>query len=261
MSDRRPRKKNFTHEEILILLSKYKLNKGPLESKFNTFVTNKVKQQIWEDITDTINSKGVEHRDVKEVRKKWSDLKMQAVEDFPRNVPTGGGPKPDMGPYSSLVLDIVGEDSPSVIGISCGVESGTAEDAPAPVSPKSLPATALAPTPAPPPPHTAEQPLSPPAETCLLETPQDGSNTHLPPAAKRAKGNRRPPTPSTVENIDTLRCQLFKAEIEKLKQETEKIQAEKEKIELEKIKLNIEIFTLKEDLKTKGYVITLSNEP
>ena len=69
---------------------------------------------------------------------------------------------------------------------------GTAEDAP--VSPKYLPppATALAPPSAPPLPHTAEQPLTPPADTCLLETPQDGSNTHLPPAAKCAKGNRRP---------------------------------------------------------------------
>lgn len=73
MSDRRPRKKNF-------LLSKYKQNKKSLESKLNNFVTNKWKQQIWEDITDTINAKGVEHRDVKDVRKKWSDLKMQAVD-------------------------------------------------------------------------------------------------------------------------------------------------------------------------------------
>lgn len=105
---------------------------------------------------------------------------MQAVEDFPQNVPTGGGPKPDMGPYSLLVLDIVGEYSPTVIGVSCGVESGTAEEAPAPISVASLPpaAPALPPTVTPTFPHTAEQPLLPPAEAYLNQHP---SNLQCPP--------------------------------------------------------------------------------
>lgn len=52
---------------------------------------------------------------------------MQAVEDFPCTVKSGGGQMPDMGLYSTLVLHIIGEDSSSVIGISSAPERGLNE--------------------------------------------------------------------------------------------------------------------------------------
>lgn len=270
MTDRRARKRNFTHEEIIILITKYKQHQAILESKFNNFVTNKKKQEIWDDITNAINAKGVEHRDVKEVRKKWSDLKMQAVEDFPRHVPTGGGPKPDMGPYSTLVLDIIGEDSPSVVGLSDGIESESPQEPPA------ARATPSPPTPASPPKAAsptfispAEEPVPSPAShqhpepSCRAgkrpkpRIQEEACSPPVPPPAKRPK-EHMPPAPIMSEDLHKLRCQLFNAEIEKLNHETQKIKAEKEKIELEKVKLNLEIFKLEEDLKAQGYTVTLT---
>ena len=88
MSDRQARKKNFTHDEIVVLLNLYSENKALLEAKLNNFITKK-KKETWEHITEAITAKGVELREVKDVRKKWSDLKMQAAEDFPKNVQLG----------------------------------------------------------------------------------------------------------------------------------------------------------------------------
>lgn len=65
------------------------------------------------------------------------------------------------------------------------------------------------------------------------QSPQDRSSSH-PPPAKRAEGNRRPPAPSTEQDVNTLRCLLFTAEIEKLAQETQKIQAEHRNIQTTK---------------------------
>ena len=124
---KRNRKKNFTHDEIMILLEGYKENQCILESKFNSIVTNRKKNDAWTKILNKINAKGCQEREIKEIKKKWSDLKTQAVEDYPRtkNFPTGGGPRPEPGPYSTIIIDIIGEDSATVSGISGGgVESG-----------------------------------------------------------------------------------------------------------------------------------------
>lgn len=178
---------------------------------------------------------------------------MQAVEDLYKNFPTGCGPKPELGPYSSLVSDLVGEDSPSVIDISCGVESGTREETAALVSVASLPLTApaLPPTAAPPLPPTAENPLPPTAEACLLEpasleppeptftgldvdnsqptqSPQDRSSSH-PLPANCVKCKKR-----MLRDVNTQRCRLLTAKIEKLLQETQKIQAERKKKNLKR---------------------------
>lgn len=271
MSDRRPRKRNFAHDEIIILLSKYSDNKCLLESKFNNFATNKRKLQAWEDITEAINARGVEQRDVKDVRKKWSDLKMQAAEDFPKTVATGGGPKADIGPYSSLVLDILGDDSPSLIGVpGGGIESGTVEETipdfcpPSPPSvvltlcaPQSIsqatsqasailttsPATAASTSP------TTAAPTSP--TTAASTAPASGSTEveMAPSAPKRLRVTRG------KHDVDSLRCELFSVEIEKVKQETLKIKAEREVLDLEKIKLNLEIIKLQEQLKAQGYTV------
>ena len=62
---------------------------------------------------------------VREVQKKAELPKNQAPEDYPRAKPftTGGGSRPGVGPISTLRLDVVGEESPVVIGCK-GEESG-----------------------------------------------------------------------------------------------------------------------------------------
>ena len=238
MSQRRPRKKNFSHEEVIILISKYKDNKSVLKSKFNTFTTNKRKQQTWEEITDAVNGQGVAFREVKDVRKKWSDLKMQAAEDLPKCVPTGGGAKEDIGPYSSLVLDVLGEDSPCLLGVEGGgVESGEpVEETPSPP-----------PEDCPPSPGPTHRDAGPSHQRVRSPTPEPAITTDqpLPPPSKRQR-----PSQETEESLDGLKYELLRVEIEKVKEETLKIRAEKGKIELEKFKLHLEILKLQEELKS-----------
>ena len=107
------------------MLSMVKDNHDLFESKFNNQVTNRKKNDKWNEIARVLSAMEVEVRDVAEILKKWRDLKSKAVEDFPRtpDVPTGGGPRPDVGPYSLTILNIIGDDSPTVVGIE-GVESG-----------------------------------------------------------------------------------------------------------------------------------------
>ena len=75
--DKRNRKKNFSHDEIMILLEGYKENQSILESKFNSCVTNRKKNDAWNKILNEINAKGCQEREIKEIKKKWSDLKTQ----------------------------------------------------------------------------------------------------------------------------------------------------------------------------------------
>ena len=128
------------------------------------------------------------------------------------------------------VLTKVEDICPTVIGISCGVTSGRAEEPPAPDSLESHPPAAS------PLSHTVKQPLPLPAEACLLESAslqppeptftrlnvvnskpaqshKDNSSSHLPPVAKRAKGKRRPPAPSTEVDINTLKGLLDSASL------------------------------------------------
>ena len=63
-----------------------------------------------------------------EVKKKWKDLLSKAKKDasLQKNPPTGGGPRQQISPYSDIILDIYGKESPSVIGIANAIESASA---------------------------------------------------------------------------------------------------------------------------------------
>ena len=60
---------------------------------------------------------GVKRTEV-EVKKKWKDLLSKAKKDASsqKNSPTGVGPRQHISPYSDIILDIYGKESPSVIG-------------------------------------------------------------------------------------------------------------------------------------------------
>ncbi|KAJ8307753.1 hypothetical protein KUTeg_014693 [Tegillarca granosa] len=119
------RKRNFEEQEIGILLSTYKKNFEILNAKFGNAITNKKKKQKWEELANAVNSVRKQNRTVDEIKHKWKDLLSRAKKDFSnrRHPKTGGGPKPTEGPYTDIVLDIIGEASPVLIGISSGGES------------------------------------------------------------------------------------------------------------------------------------------
>ncbi|XP_046566103.1 uncharacterized protein LOC124274775 [Haliotis rubra] len=108
-------------------------NKELLISRLSNNITNRRKQDVWKKITNLINSRssGIT-RDLDEVKKKWKDLLRKAKKDIAahKNPTTGGGPQHKDSAYTSWVLDIIGTESSSLVGIEEGVESGHTVSAP-----------------------------------------------------------------------------------------------------------------------------------
>lgn len=97
----------------------YNEHKQVLNTKFSNVVTLKKKKAIWDRITAAVNSENVDQRTVIEVKHKWKDLLTRAKKDksnrkYPK---TGGGPKPEECIYTDIIIDIIGENSATLIGI------------------------------------------------------------------------------------------------------------------------------------------------
>ena len=97
----------------------YSDNKDMLNSKFSSSVSLRAKQDIWNLIKGEVNAEGVENRAVKEIQHKWKDLLSRAKKDLSnrKRPTTGGGPKPTESPYTDIILDIIGESAPCLVGI------------------------------------------------------------------------------------------------------------------------------------------------
>ena len=97
-NEKRERKKNFTIDETRVLREEFQNNKDVLESKQTNTVTNCRKNTIWKDITAKINSIGIEHRTVEEVKGKWRNIcstaKITWHEYKRQRAKTGGGKAP-----------------------------------------------------------------------------------------------------------------------------------------------------------------------
>ena len=65
------------------------------------------------------------------MKKKWKNLLAKARKDACalKHPPTGGGPQPQVSPYSDTILDIYGRKSASVVGITTAIESSSASTA------------------------------------------------------------------------------------------------------------------------------------
>ena len=77
-----------------------------------------------------MNLIGLNNRTSHEVNHKWKDLKSLAKKDLSarKNPGTGGGNKRKEGPYTELVLDIIGLDSPCLMGVGGGIETGVEQE-------------------------------------------------------------------------------------------------------------------------------------
>ncbi|KAJ0064054.1 hypothetical protein NL108_017848 [Boleophthalmus pectinirostris] len=71
-------KPRFTHGEVKVLLEAIKKNRYVLLRKFNQGVSAEAKKKMWCRITDQINSLGENQREVRQIMKKWADLKFDA---------------------------------------------------------------------------------------------------------------------------------------------------------------------------------------
>ncbi|XP_072316161.1 uncharacterized protein [Eucyclogobius newberryi] len=71
-------KPRFSHTEVKVLLEAIKKNRYVLLRKFNRGVSAEAKKMMWCRITDQINSLGENQREVRQIMKKWADLKFDA---------------------------------------------------------------------------------------------------------------------------------------------------------------------------------------
>ncbi|XP_040057029.1 uncharacterized protein LOC120833609 isoform X1 [Gasterosteus aculeatus] len=68
-------KPRFSFSEVKLLLEAVKRNRYIILKKFNQGVSAEAKKQTWSEITDQINSLGENRREVRQIMKKWADLK------------------------------------------------------------------------------------------------------------------------------------------------------------------------------------------
>lgn len=71
-------KPRFSHTEMKVLLEAIKRNRYILLRKFNDGVSAEAKKNTWCEITAQINSLGENQREVRQIMKKWADLKFDA---------------------------------------------------------------------------------------------------------------------------------------------------------------------------------------
>ncbi|XP_017286530.1 uncharacterized protein DDB_G0271670 [Kryptolebias marmoratus] len=102
-------KPRFSFNEIKVLLDAVKRNRYILLRKFNQGVSTETKKQTWAEITNQINALGENHREVRQIMKKWTDLKC----DGKRRIVALRGPngcklrKKNLGPVERMVHKIL----------------------------------------------------------------------------------------------------------------------------------------------------------
>ncbi|XP_058625582.1 myb/SANT-like DNA-binding domain-containing protein 4 [Onychostoma macrolepis] len=123
ITENKKRKPNWTEDEKAILLEEYGKRKNTLRSRYNPSVTHLHKTKAWQEITDKINSRNLAvKRTVEEVMKKYENVVVNSRKEInnykKESGKTGGGPPPqDMSETAKLVQDILGKDSPTLVGI------------------------------------------------------------------------------------------------------------------------------------------------
>lgn len=85
----------FTAEEKDVLVEEFSKKKELLEGSFKDVGTNSKKKEAWVLVCNWVNAVGGHNRDVKQVKKKWADLKSitkkKVAEEKRERIKTGGG--------------------------------------------------------------------------------------------------------------------------------------------------------------------------
>ncbi|XP_029302832.1 flocculation protein FLO11 isoform X2 [Cottoperca gobio] len=102
-------KPRFSFTEVKLLLEAVKRNRYILLRKFNQGVSAETKKQTWTEITNQINSLGENHREVRQIMKKWADLKCDGKRRaLALRSPNGSNlRKKNLGPIERMVHKIL----------------------------------------------------------------------------------------------------------------------------------------------------------
>ncbi|XP_039526127.1 myb-related transcription factor, partner of profilin-like [Pimephales promelas] len=108
------KKRNFTENELEVLLSEVETRKNVLFGTLSSGINNKRKKKEWESLSEAVNQVGSESRTVNELKKKWSDIKVEVKRRTAAHRQsvgrTGGGTGADeLTPFDQRVASIVGD--------------------------------------------------------------------------------------------------------------------------------------------------------
>ncbi|XP_041843329.1 nuclear apoptosis-inducing factor 1-like [Melanotaenia boesemani] len=116
MATEKTGKRNFTETEVEVLVGEVEARKNILFGGLGSGISNKRKTEEWQHVVAAVNSVGVTERSVPDIKKKWSDLKVEAKRRMARHrqgmCATGGGPAtPNPTPLELKIASILGPAS------------------------------------------------------------------------------------------------------------------------------------------------------
>ena len=119
-TQRRDRKKNFSDDELRILIEEVSLEGGWLMSKNNNKITNKKKETKWRQIAEKMTALGIAVRTWQDAREKFKKMRADVINRQRDMTKTGGGKPPPPAPFEESILQIIGAESNLISGIHGG---------------------------------------------------------------------------------------------------------------------------------------------
>lgn len=128
MATKGRKKRNFADTDIDVLVSEVENRKTILFGSHSSGVTNKRKSVEWQQIVEAVNNVSGTERTMPEIKKKWSDLKVEAKKCLSSHrlslAATGGGKgEPNLTSFEKRMAFVLGQTS--VCGIVPENESDT----------------------------------------------------------------------------------------------------------------------------------------
>ena len=121
MDKKQQKKKNFSIDEIRLLIEEYENRRDTFEGKFSNTLTNIKKKEAWQEVTSKVNALGVDLRTVEDIKVKWKNLCSGAKGTFhtykKSTFKTGGGPPPKPPTAAEEKIINLFEGRPSFEGI------------------------------------------------------------------------------------------------------------------------------------------------
>lgn len=129
---KKKRKKNFSQEELTVLVDEVNEHKKVLFEKFSDTLTNEKKEKYWRQIALKINAVSLVERSVDEIRKKWTDwcsiTKAKASKISAEMTKTGSGTSDVVAltPLEEKIASILGRTA--IEGIKGGIDAAKRSD-------------------------------------------------------------------------------------------------------------------------------------
>ncbi|KAJ8256710.1 hypothetical protein COCON_G00188620 [Conger conger] len=127
-SEKKARKRNFSQCEIEVLVGEVDTRKKMLFGGHSVGITNAKKVLEWQHVADAVNTVGSAVRTIADIKKKWSDIKLDAKKRIAMHrqsvCATGGGEgTPELTPLDERLAGIIGE--PLLSGVVTEAEGDT----------------------------------------------------------------------------------------------------------------------------------------